>query len=83
MVEAQKSSGAGECRVGQLLSQKGALHSGFVTMQVPATSAQNHVWLSLNAYLSKGQKSVGRYKGKNSVHNTKLEASHRCTISAQ
>lgn len=37
---------------------KGSLHSGSVTVQILATSAQNHVQLSLNAYLSKGQKSV-------------------------
>lgn len=37
---------------------KGALLSGFVTVQILAASAQSHVQLSLNAYLSKGQKSV-------------------------
>lgn len=37
---------------------KVSLHSGFVTIQILATSAQSHVQLSLNAYLSKGQKSV-------------------------
>lgn len=53
-----------ECGV-VIVVTKGSLHSGFVTVQILATSAQNHVQLSLNAYLSKGQKSVRRYKGKN------------------
>lgn len=59
MGEAQKNEPRRGCHGGKLTNvTKDSLHSGSVTVQILATSAQNHVQLSLNAYLSKGQKSV-------------------------
>lgn len=61
MGEAQKNELSlgcrGECKAVTIVT-KDCLHSGLFTVQILATSAQNHVQLSLNAYLSKGQKSA-------------------------
>lgn len=54
----------GNCRQVTIVTN-GSLRSGCATVQILATSAQNHLQLSLNVYLSQGQKSVWRYKGKN------------------
>lgn len=47
-----------ECRARNYHDKKGALHSGFVTLQSLPTSAQNLVPLGLNTYLSKGPKFI-------------------------